>query len=134
MDIISNIPPDIPKKPEVKIEYNDRSYQSYITAGFPDHIPRFVYGPRDRMQQFLSKVDLRKGPIERTVRMIVRLKAIDWNDPKRTRKEWVYYTEDWSGKDWLGIPIDPFSEHVEGRYTECVTRPVLDLTQSSFPS
>ena len=73
-------------------------------------------------QQFLSKVDLRKGPIERTVRMIVRLKAIDWNDPKHTRKEWVYYTEDWSGKDWLGIPIDPFSEHVEGRYTECVTR------------
>ena len=20
--------------------------------------------------------------------------------------------------DWLGIPIDPFSEHVEGKYTE----------------
>ena len=50
MDIISNIPPDIPKKPEVKIEYNDRPYQSYITAGFPDNIPRSVYGPRDRTQ------------------------------------------------------------------------------------
>ncbi len=60
MDIISNIPPDIPKKPEVKIEYNDRSYQSYITAG---NIPRSVYGPRDRMQQFLSKIDLKKRPI-----------------------------------------------------------------------
>ncbi len=58
--------------------------------------------------------------------MIVRLKSIDWNDPKHARKEFIYYTEDWSGKDWLGIPIDPFSEHIEGRYTECVTRPVLD--------
>ena len=84
MDIISTIKPDIPKKPEVKIEYNNRSYESYINNGFADHIPRSVYGPRDRMQKFLNKVDLRKGPIERTVRMIVRLKAPDWNDPKHT--------------------------------------------------
>ena len=33
---ISTIKPDIPKKPEVKIEYNDRTYQSYIDAGFGD--------------------------------------------------------------------------------------------------
>ena len=126
MDILSNNPLDIPKKPVVKIDFNNRGYESYIKGGFPDHIPRSIYGPRDRMQKFLSKVDLRKGPLERTVRMIVRLKFPDWNDPKHTRKEWVYYTEDWTGKDWLGIPINPFGDHVEGKYTECVTRPVLD--------
>ena len=108
MDVLSNIPLDVPKKP-VKIDYNNRSYESYIKAGFPDHVPRSVYGPRDRMQKFLNKIDLRKGPLERTVRMIVRLKAPDWNDPKRAPKEWVYYTEDWSGVDWLGIPVDPYS-------------------------
>ena len=96
---------------------------------------RSIKGPHDRMQMFLNKVDLRKGPLERTVRMIVRLKATsDWNSKKNERKEFVYYFEDWTANDWLGIPIDPFSEHVEGKYTECVTRPVLDLTQSSFPS
>ena len=55
--------PDIPKKPEVKIEYNNRGYESYIKGGFADQIRRSIYGPRDRMQKFLSLVDLRKGPI-----------------------------------------------------------------------
>ena len=119
MDIISTVKPDIPKKPEVKIEYNNRSYESYMKNGFADNIPRSIKGPRDRMQTFLNKVDLRKGPIERTVKMIVRLRAPDWNSSKKNeRKEFIYYFEDWTGNDWLGIPIDPFSEHIEGKYTE----------------
>ena len=28
--------------------------------------------------------------------------------------------------DWLGIPINPFSEHIEGKYTEAIMRPKLD--------
>ena len=48
------IKPDIPKKPEIKIEYNNRSFESFIKNGFADAIPRSVYGPRDRMQKFLS--------------------------------------------------------------------------------
>ena len=65
MEIISTVKPDLPKKPEVKIEYNNRSYESFIKSGFPDNIPRPIKGPYERMQRFLAKVDLRKGPIER---------------------------------------------------------------------
>jgi len=128
MDIISSKKPDVPKKPEVKIEYNNRSYESYINAGYPDNIPRSVTGPHDRMQQFLSKVDLRKGPIERSVRSIVRLKAPDWNSStkKNERKEFIYYEEYWDAKDWLGIPIDAFDGHIEGKYTEVLMKPKLD--------
>ena len=128
MEILSTNKPDVPKKPEVKIEFNNRSVESYTKNGFADAIPRSVYGPRDRMQQFLNKVDLRKGPLERTVRMIVRLKAPDWSSStkKNERKEFVYYFEDWSGVDWLGIPINPFCEHIEGKYLEPVFRPKLD--------
>jgi hypothetical protein len=43
-----------------------------------------------------------------------------------SKKEFVYYTEDWSGKNWIGIPIDPFCEHIEGKYREVITKPVLD--------
>jgi len=50
MEILSTIPPDVPKKPEVKIEFNNRSIESYTKNGFADAIPRSVYGPRDRMQ------------------------------------------------------------------------------------
>jgi hypothetical protein len=128
MEILSTVKPDVPKKPEVKIEYNNRSYESFVKNGFPDIIPRSITGPRDRMKKFLNKVDMRKGPIERTVTTIVRLKAPDWNSStkKNERKEFVYYYEDWTGKDWLGIPINPFSEHIEGKYTEALYRPKLD--------
>ena len=34
--------------------------------------------------------------------------------------------------DWLGIPIDPFSEHIEGRYTEVLMRPKLDERTGSM--
>ena len=79
------------------------------------------------MQNSFDLVDLRKGPIERTVTndsqtKSTRLEFIQKNE----RKEFIYYIEDWSGNDWLGIPIDPFSEHIEGRYTEVLMRPKLD--------
>jgi hypothetical protein len=126
MEILSTVKPDIPKKPEVKIEFNNRSYESYVSQGFADGIPRSITGPRTRREQFLNKVDLRKGEIERTVRMIVRLRAPDYSTPKHERKEFVHYTEDWNANDWLGIPIDPFQEHVEGKYTEVMMKPKLD--------
>ncbi|MGA7977777.1 MAG: hypothetical protein WB975_11105 [Nitrososphaeraceae archaeon] len=78
------------------------------------------------MLKFLNKIDLRKGPLERTVTTIIRLKAPDWNTKKHERKEFVYYFEDWTGKDWLGIAINPFSEHIEGKFIEPTYRPKLD--------
>ena len=89
----------------------------------PYHVQYMVHVIECR---FLAKVDLRKGPLERTVTTIIRLKAPDWNTEKHERKEFVYYFEDWTGVDWLGIPIDPFSEHIEGRYIEPTYRPKLD--------
>ena len=127
METLSTIKPDVPKKPEVKIEYNNRSYESFVKNGFADSIPRSIRGPYDRMQQFFNLVDLRKGPIERTVRTIVRLRAIDWNTKKHERKEFIYYEEDWTGNDWLGIPIkNPLGGHIEGKYTEVMMKPKLD--------
>jgi hypothetical protein len=77
MQILSTNKPKIVLKPEVKIEYNDRSHQSYVTNGFADNIPHSISAPRDRIQDFLAAVDTRQGPIERTVTTIVRLRAID---------------------------------------------------------
>ena len=48
MKILSSIKPKVEEKPEVKIEYNDRSYQSYIKTGFSVQIPHSVSAPRDR--------------------------------------------------------------------------------------
>ena len=46
---------------------------------------------------------------------------------KNERKEFIYYEEYWNAKDWLGIPIkNPFSGHIEGKYTEVLMGPKLD--------
>ena len=134
LDFISSRKPEIEKKPDPKIEYNDRTYQSYIDAGFGDLVaPGSSYplahqinAPRDRILRFLNEVDIRKGPVERTVTAMYRLKAIDWTSPKRERKEFIWYEERWTGVNWLGVPVNPIDGHIEGRYSEVVTRPVLD--------
>ena len=128
VEILSTMKPDVKKKPEIKIEYNNKSYESYVKNGFADFIPQLIKSPYERMEKFFNQVDLRKGPIERTVRMIVRLKAPDWSTKKVERKEYVYYEEYWDAKNWLGIPITKWRPDglIEGRYTEVMTRPVLD--------
>jgi hypothetical protein len=87
-ELLSTNKPDVPKKPEIKIEYNDKSYQSYIEQGFADSIPHKIQPPHDRIKQFLSLVDIRKGPITRNVTMMVWLKAGDYDSPTHERKEY----------------------------------------------
>src|SRR4029079_6606028 len=118
VEILSTVKPEVKKKPEIKIEYNNRSYESYVKNGFADSIPQLIKSPYEGMHKFFNQVDLRKGPIERTVRMIVRLKAPDWSTKKAERKEYVYYEEYWDAKNWLGIPITKGRPdgHIEGKY------------------
>ena len=95
-----------PKKlPE--IEWNDKNITAYTDLGL--EVPETV-GRWER--RFLSKVDVSKGPIERSVIAMVRLKAPDYfgsSEKNKTklpeRKEFIYYQERWEGKDWRGLPI-----------------------------
>lgn len=128
MVLVSTNKPEITKKPDASksITWNDRSYQSYIDQGFAEYIPHKIEAPRNRLLKFLNEVDIRKGKIERTVTLIVRLKAIDYDDPKLPRKEYLYYEELWEGKNHLGIPLSPVTNQFEGMFYEVVTRPELD--------
>jgi len=82
-------------------------------------------------KRFLSRVDVSKGPIGRTVGMMYRLKAPDYlNNPDATknppRKEFIYYTERWTGLDFRGLPINPVSHEFNGVYTKRYTRPIIN--------
>jgi hypothetical protein len=101
--------------------WNVRDIKAYTDLGLtpPERLGRFE-------KRFLSRVDVSKGPIERTVMNLVRLKAPDYeNNPdvkNPPRKEWLYYSERWTGLDWRGIPINPVAGHIEGVYTKQYTR------------
>ena len=77
--------------------------------------------PYEFEKQFLSKVDLTKGPILVSVGTIIRTIAVDWGSPKRERKEYVYYTTKWEGKDRLGNIIRCSHEN-EGKYIQQTKR------------
>lgn len=125
-EMLSTKKPQIEEKPEVKLEYNNRSYQSYVDAGFADYIPHKFRQPHDFIQVFFAAADLRKEPIERTVTAIYRVKAIDYDSPKQERKEFIYYEENWVAKNWFGVAVNPIAGHIEGRYTEVSTKPMYD--------
>lgn len=59
---------------------------------------------------------------------MARLMAIDYDTPRHERKEYLYYTDNWTGANWLGIPVtNPRrGDHIEGKYSEVLTRPKLD--------
>ena len=107
-------------KQSPKIEWNDKSVTAYTDLGLevPETVCRWE-------RRFLSKVDISKGPIERSVVAMVRLKAPDFlsKDKVSPRKEYVYYTEWWEGKDWKGVPLNPVAEHYEGVWTKQFSKP-----------
>ena len=112
-----------------KIEYNDKDVKAYedLNLEVPDTVGRWE-------RRFLSKVDISKGPIERSVIAMVSLRAPDFLTQEKDksklpeRKEFVYYQEMGEGKDWRGVPLNPVSEHIEVKYDKQFTIPHLAIT------
>ena len=106
--IISNTPV---QKTKPTIEWYDNDLKAYNDIGItpPNHVCMFE-------QKFLSLVDVSREPINRTVQIMIRLKAPDYSTPNRERKEYIYYRERWEGVDWRNIPINPVN-HTVGVYT-----------------
>jgi hypothetical protein len=114
------------KAPEGFI-WNDKSIQAYKDIGIevPENLCMF-------QKRFLAKVDVSKGPIERSVVAMVRLKAPDYlaQEKDKTklpeRREFIYYQERWEGKDWRGLPLNPVDEQIEGKYNKQFTKPHIN--------
>jgi len=64
--------------------------------------------------------DEEKGnkPIERVVTRIIRSRERDWSSESVTFKEYIWYYENWFGKNWLQEEIAPVADHCEGMYME----------------
>ena len=121
MSISTITPPQTPR-PKPKFIFAEKSsvistYESSAREGFKDLITNQAEFPYQFEKQFLSKVDVAKGPILVTVTDMVRTMAIDPESPKHEKKEYFYYTTEWSAKDRLGNEINS-NTHREGKYTQ----------------
>lgn len=78
-------PESEPQKP--KLVYNTKTHQSYVDIGFDvQKIPCSVSAPEQRKREFLSRVDLSKGEVERKITLIQRVKTTDYNSTAKNKK------------------------------------------------
>ena len=121
------VPENKNKRPEPVIEWNNKTEESFLESGFDlNQAPQTVFESNSEEKRFLSQVDTRQAPIERTVWNMVRFRDIDHSDPKQKRKEWIIFHEQWEGKNFRGLRIAPVTSHCEGRWYETMTSPELD--------
>ena len=114
--------------PEIFKDWNNRTEQSYRKHQFVNQIPETLCFQN---KHFLKNIDADKYPeaIQREVTKIVRIKAPDYNSKTREHKEFVYWYENWYGRDWLNRTVAPVTDHVEGQYWEQESEPVYDREQ-----
>ena len=95
-----------------------RSYKAYVEAGFEKEIPRMIGAQYERENKFLSAVQLDKGPLIRKITRMVRR--------KEAGKEYLTFTENWTATDWVGKPIDPVTDRMEGIVSLPNVTPLID--------
>ena len=126
---VSSIPAPQAPRPKPRFIFSDSSsvistYNSFGQEGFShiltdhgDTSANHARFPYEQEKQFLSKVDLSKGPILVKIESIVRIMATDLDSTKRERHEYFYYSTEWEAKDHLHNTIRSNS-HTEGVYTK----------------
>lgn len=130
--IVSSIKAQTDKQ-KPKLEYNDKTYQSYVDNGF-DHMLDDLHKVKrvhNFKEDFLNRASLEKGPIRFKVNSFMRLKAIDYTSKNNARKEFMTYSVDWIAKDFMGDDIveQQVLEHIEGVYQEQLKKTVTNRGQ-----
>ena len=93
-------------------------------------IPHGVVAPEERKKDFLARVDLEKGPIERKVISMVRFIAKNRED--KQPREYIKYYEDWQAKDWMDRKLRN-NENLEGVYMEQDAEKIIRYNETQGP-
>lgn len=112
-------------KQRIKWDWNNKARKSYQENDL--EIDDKQEHQDFQVKHFFSKVDHKKKYVPvRSVTKIVRCKAVDVDSKVQEQKEYLYYYENWYGKDWLGRDIPPVTDHLQGRYQEQVVADKID--------
>jgi hypothetical protein len=91
---VSSIPAPQAPRAKPRFTFSDSSsvidaYDSFAKEGFAHLMTNQAEFPYTFEKKFLPKVDLTKGSIMVTIESMVRIMAVDWNSPKRERREYL---------------------------------------------
>ena len=115
-------------------EYNNKTWKSWqdLIEKYKINltIPHGVTAPEERKREFLARVDMEHGPIERKVTSMVRFIAKNRED--KQPKEYLKYYEDWQAKDWMDRKLRN-SENLEGVYMEQEAEKIIRYNETTGP-
>jgi hypothetical protein len=119
---VSSIPAPQTPRAKPRFIFSDKSsvistYESYAKNGFAHLITNQAEFPFYQKNKFLSSVDLTKGPVFVSVQSIIRIMAVDWDSPKRERKEYFHYTAQCEAKNYKNNVIR-YTQEAEGKHVE----------------
>ena len=102
--------PEIQDKPE--IEFNERTFEAFNKEKLD--LPHGVVAEKERNDKFKAKA---KPPIQTIIRSMHRRPIISFDESgKAVKKDFLTYTTEYSGHDWLGNEMRLFPDTAEGVY------------------
>ena len=107
--------------------YNDREFEAFKKYEL-NGIDVPVKSVRNGEHAFVDKA---MGEPKRIITKMIRVLAPDWND-KGLKKDYLWYLERWEGVDFIGNPINPVNDHIEGYYDEPVVKRTIN-TKTNMP-
>ena len=107
---------------EKDFEYNDKEYEAYKKYEFNGiDIPAKAVRRGEHM--FKQSV---MGEPRRIITKMVRSLQPDYSEKLQPKRDYLWYLERWEGVDFVGNPINPVNDHIEGYYDEPVVSKIWD--------
>lgn len=102
--------------------YNDREYEAYKKyENNGIEVPRKSVSNGEHL--FIQNA---MGEPKRIITKMIRVMQPDYSDKKQTRKDFLWYLERWEGVDFIGNPISPVNDHIEGCYDEPTVKRIIN--------
>lgn len=101
--------------------YNDREFEAFKKYELNEiDVPKKATANGEH-----AFVEQAMGEPRRIITTMIRTLQPDWND-KGLKKDFLWYLERWEGVDFIGNPINPVLDHVEGYYDEPIVKKTLN--------
>lgn len=101
--------------PKPEIPFNHRTIEAYSKEGLEAPRARWILG---RHNKFTARFKADKGPLQIIIQQMVRQRKTVFDDKgKAVTKDFLVYSYDLKGKDWLGNEMC-VSGNIEGKHLE----------------
>jgi hypothetical protein len=114
---------------KTEIQFNERTFEAYQNESLDP--PNGILSDKARLDKFKSKFKQDKAPLQIIIKSMHRRPVITFDETgKAVKKDYLTYTTEYHGKDWLGNDIW-IREHIHGVYNKPTFRVITTLDRET---